>query len=145
MAQSSLHSRGNPCEVLRRPGSWTFPYAGFRAVTAMEQPNSLMRKGFEELKEMEAHKNRKKSLWNPPSTTRGSPSRASQAVDKFYEQQVSFGFPGGWKVRNKCGTGMQGRGGALQEKGRTKQDWLETNWINCSPYLRRPLQWGNQL
>ncbi|KAJ6658848.1 hypothetical protein lerEdw1_019771 [Lerista edwardsae] len=59
-----------------------------RVITAMEQQNSLMRKGFEELKEMEGHKHRKTSLWNPPSTTRGSPSRASQAVNKFYEQQA---------------------------------------------------------
>lgn len=56
-------------------------------ITAMEQQNSLMKKGFEELKEMEG-KNRRKSLWNPPSSTRGSPSRASQAVNKFYEQQA---------------------------------------------------------
>ncbi|XP_066493537.1 coiled-coil domain-containing protein 27 [Tiliqua scincoides] len=54
----------------------------------MEHQSSLMRKGFEELKEMENRKHRRRSLWNPPSSTRGSPSTASQAVKQFYEKQA---------------------------------------------------------
>ncbi|XP_053137290.1 coiled-coil domain-containing protein 27 isoform X3 [Hemicordylus capensis] len=52
-----------------------------------KQPPSLMRRGFDKLQEMSGHKQQNR-VWNPPSSAQGTPSRASEAIKQFYENQT---------------------------------------------------------
>ncbi|XP_054856994.1 coiled-coil domain-containing protein 27 [Eublepharis macularius] len=52
----------------------------------MEKQANLMMKGFNELQEV-INRKPQKSVWNPPTTSKINPSRASQVIEQYYKKQ----------------------------------------------------------